>query len=121
MIDLTPVFSRIRKNPDFEKVGMILTHVGIVRAFSREGKQVKKVLVKMNKKKLEEIIAEARKKKGIVAVEVIVFEGERKVGDPLMILAVAGDFRENVIRVLETTLDQIKQEATYKEEVGVED
>ncbi len=121
MVDLTPIFSRIRKNPGFERVGMILSHVGIVRAFSRKGKQVKKVLVRIDKKRLEEIINEAREKKGIISVEVIVFEGERKIGEPLMVLVVAGDFRENVIRVLEKTLDRIKSEATYKEEVETEE
>ncbi len=100
-----------------EKAGMILFHVGIVRSFSRSGRPVKGVWVEVDKERLKEIIAEARQRPGIVAVEVEVFEGKRKVGEPLMVLAVAGDFRENVIKVLSETLDRIKAEVTHKEEL----
>jgi molybdopterin synthase catalytic subunit len=99
---------------------MVLFHVGVVRAFSRDGKPVDKVRVRVAWERLREILDWARRRPGIVAVEAEVFEGERRVGDPLMILAVAGDFRENVIAVLSETLNRIKAEVTKKEEVGAE-
>ncbi len=117
MVDLNSFFSRLKEIPEMERAGMILFHVGIVRSFSRDGRPVKGVWVKVDRERLEEIITEARQRPGIVAVEVEIFEGKRKVGEPLMVLAVAGDFRENVIKVLSETLDRIKAEVTHKEEL----
>ncbi len=117
MVDLNKFFSRLRGIPEIEKAGMILFHVGIVRSFSRDGRPVKDVWLRVDRERLEGIIAEARQRPGIVAVEVEVFEGRREVGEPLMVLAVAGDFRENVIKVLSETLDRIKAEVTHKEEL----
>ncbi len=122
MVDLNAFWERISKRPDFAQAGMVLFHVGVVRAFSRlDKKRVERVRIKADHKRLAQILTEARRKPGIVAVEVEIFEGERKVGEPLMILAVAGDFRERVIKTLAETLDRIKAEVTQKEELGAEE
>ncbi len=121
MVDLNAFWERISKRPDFAKAGMVLFHVGVVRDFSRTGKAVEKVRVRVDHERLAQILTEARKRPGIVAVEVEIFAGERRVGEPLMILAVAGDFRERVITTLAETLDRIKAEVTQKEELGAEE
>jgi molybdopterin synthase catalytic subunit len=43
-------------------------------------------------------------------------EGELKVGDDLLLIAVAGDIRENVIPVLTDTLNTVKKSVTSKTE-----
>jgi len=98
------------------KIGMILTHVGVVRATSRAGEPVKKVSVKVNASRLEEILSSAERRPGIFKVEAYVREGELAVGEVLMILMVAGDFRENVLETLKAALDAIKAEVTSKQE-----
>ena len=48
------------------------------------------------------------------------FEGLRRVGDDLMLVAVAGDIRENVFPVLVETVEQLKKLVTHKEELFVD-
>ncbi len=111
------LLEEILRRPGKENIGMILTHVGIVRGHSRAGKRVRGVRVQVNREVLAEILDEARKRPGIVAVEVKINEGELRVGDILMVLVVAGDFRENVINTLTETLNAIKARVTSKEEL----
>ena len=99
-----------------EKVGMILSHVGVVRGFSKDGKLVKKIRVEVDHQALEEVLAKARSRPGIFAVEVKINQGELSVGDLLMVLVVAGDFRSRVIETLSQTLDEIKARVTSKQE-----
>ncbi len=120
MINLNRVWKRLEQNPRFKEAGMVLFHVGIVRCFSREGKKVQGIIIDVDHKLLAEIIGEARQRPGIVAVEIEIAEGYKKVGDPLMILAVAGDFRENVIQTLSDTLNRIKAHVTRKREIFAE-
>ena len=105
---------------DKGQIGMLLTHVGVVRGTSRNGARVKGVKVRVDETRLSEILAEARKKEGIFYVEAFLREGMLSVGEVLMILAVAGDFRENVIDTLRATLDAIKAQVTTKEELPEE-
>ena len=105
---------------DKAQIGMLLTHVGVVRGTSRNGARVKGVKVRVDETRLSEILAEARKKEGIFYVEAFLREGMLSVGEVLMILAVAGDFRENVIDTLRATLDAIKAQVTTKEELPEE-
>ncbi len=102
------------------RIGMVLTHVGVVRGTSRKGTRIKRVRVKVDEARLSEILTEARKREGIFYVEAFLREGELAVGEVLMILAVAGDFRENVIKALRATLDAIKAQVTSKEELPEE-
>jgi molybdopterin synthase catalytic subunit len=97
--------------------GMLLVHNGIVKGGSREGKAVKKVTVRVNWDKLEEILEIYRKTEGISLVEAYIREGELYVGDDIMFLGVAGDVRENVINTLQAVLDRIKKEVTQKQEI----
>ncbi len=111
------LLKEVLHRPGKENIGMILTHVGVVRGHSRSGKKVKGVKIRVNQEALKEILDEARKRPGIVAVEVKINEGELRVGDIVMVLVVAGDFRENVINTLTETLNAIKARVTSKEEL----
>jgi molybdopterin synthase catalytic subunit len=105
----------IKRRPDFEKVGMILCHNGVVRATTRDGRRVKGLKVLVDHSKLEQIISEQRQKPGIVDIQVNILENQDlAVGDDIMHLIVAGDIRENVILVLKDTLDAIKTTVTQK-------
>lgn len=116
-MDIAGMMAQIRRHPDFNKAGMILVHNGVVRKTSREGLRVKGLKVAVDHERLELILAEQKKRPGIIDIRVeIEQDRDLAVGDDVMILAVAGDIRENVIAVLADTLNLIKKTVTSKTE-----
>ena len=110
----------IKKNPDFDRVGMVLCHNGVVRATSRDGRKVKGLRVAADHERLRQILAEQKQKPGILDIRVEIAEDrDLSVGDDVMLLLVAGDIRENVIAVLSETLNLIKSTVTEKTEYYV--
>ena len=115
------MLDEIKRHPDFEKVGMILIHNGVVRATTRDGRRVNGLKVAVDHAKLEQILNEQSQKPGIVDIRVNIVENKNlAVGDDIMHLIVAGDIRENVISVLTQTLDAIKKKVTKKTEYFME-
>lgn len=114
-MDLPALINQIKQHPEISKAGMVLYHNGVVRATSREGQEVTGLEVKVDRETLDEILAQAKARPGIVEVLVhIEADKPLMVGDDVMFLAVAGDIRENVIETLSHTLNRIKSEATSK-------
>jgi molybdopterin synthase catalytic subunit len=111
----------VKSHPDFHRAGMVLCHNGVVRATSRDGGPVSGLTVAVDHDRLAAVLAEARQTPGIVDIQVEIAENCRlSVGDDVMVLIVAGDIRENVIRTLETTLNAIKTTVTSKTEYFTE-
>jgi molybdopterin synthase catalytic subunit len=120
-MNIANLLDEIKRHPDFEKVGMILCHNGVVRATARDGRKVKGLKVAVDHAKLEQIIIEQSQKPGIVDIRVNIVENKNlAVGADIMHLVVAGDIRENVISVLKDTLEAIKTTVTDKTEYFVE-
>lgn len=116
-MDASKMIDAVKKHPKFGSVGMILCHNGVVRSTSRDGRKVSGLTVTVDHQKLESILEKQRKRPGIVEILAEIAEGKYlKVGDDVMLLVVAGDFRENVIATLHDTLDQIKTIVTSKTE-----
>ncbi len=113
---LDAMVKKIKAMPGADSVGMILCHNGIVRGTSRDGRKVTGVAVTADRKKLDDIVAAQKTRPGIFEILVHVNEGELKVGDDLLLIAVAGDIRENVIPVLTDTLNTVKKSVTSKTE-----
>ena len=110
----------IKRHPDYDKVGMILCHNGVVRGTSRDGRAVKGLRVAVDHQKLADIISTQKKIAGIVDIKVEIAEDrDLAIGDDVMLLLVAGDIRENVIKVLTDTLNLIKSTVTHKTEFFV--
>ena len=108
-MNIANLLDEIKRHPDFEKVGMILCHNGVVRATARDGRKVKGLKVSVDHAKLEQIIMEQSQKPGIVDIRVNIVENkDLAVGDDIMHLIVAGDIREHVISVLKDTLEYMK-------------
>ncbi|MBW2631210.1 MAG: molybdenum cofactor biosynthesis protein MoaE [Deltaproteobacteria bacterium] len=116
-MDLTNMIKRVKSHPDYKKAGMILCHNGVVRNTSRDGRPVSELFVNVDRKRLEEILYEMKKREGIIEVLAEVQEGRLFPGDDIMLVVVAGDFRENVFPVLIDTVKAIKTEVTKKTEV----
>jgi molybdopterin synthase catalytic subunit len=119
-MDLTALIDEIRALPDFSKIGMILCHVGVVRAYSRDGRRVSGLKLSVDRQALDEILVQQQGRPGIMAVRVEIQEGSLQVGDVIMHLVVAGDIRDRVIPVLEDTLNAIKKQVTKKTEFFVD-
>ena len=116
-MQISKMLDDIKKHPDFDKAGMVLCHNGVVRATTRDGRQVTGLKVAVDHAKLEQIINEQSQKPGIIDIRVDIVENQNlSVGDDIMYLVVAGDIRENVISVLKETLDAIKMQVTRKTE-----
>jgi molybdopterin synthase catalytic subunit len=117
LMDLQHLVAAIKARPDYHKVGMIACHNGVVRSTSRDGRQVEGLNIQVDKDGLERILAEQRRRPGVIEVLAHVFEGSRRVGDDVMLVAVAGDIRENVFPVLEETVEKLKKFVAHKEEL----
>ena len=115
-MELESLIERVKSHPDYPKVGMILCHNGVVRETSRDGRHVSGLTLTVDREALEAILAEQRKRPGIIDVLVEIREGSLKVGDDVMFIVVAGDLRDHVIPVLADTLNAIKKRVTSKTE-----
>ncbi len=116
-MNISNMMEAIKQHPDFNKVGMVLCHNGVVRGTSRDGRAVKGLSVSVDHPKLDLIVSEQKKRPGILDVRVEIAEDrDLTIGDDVMLLLVAGDIRENVIAVLTDTLNLIKSTVTSKTE-----
>jgi molybdopterin synthase catalytic subunit len=115
-VNVTAMVDKIKIHPDYEKVGMILCHVGIVRGTSRDGRAVSGLDLTADHEVLRAILSKQKARRGIVEILVEIAEGPLRVGDEVMALVVAGDLRDHVIPVLEDTLNAIKKDVTAKTE-----
>jgi molybdopterin synthase catalytic subunit len=116
-MDLQHLVATIKARADYHKVGMIACHNGVVRSTSRDGREVEGLNIQVDKELLERVVAEYRRRPGIIEVLAHVFQGRRRVGDDVMLVAVAGDIRENVFPVLVETVEQLKKLVAHKEEL----
>ena len=116
-MNITNLIEQVKRHPDFKRAGMVLCHNGVVRETSRAGQPVSGLRIAVDHDRLKTILAEQRRRPGIVDIQVEIVENkDLTVGDDVMGLVVAGDIRENVIAVLAETLDQIKKTVTRKTE-----
>ncbi len=119
-MDIQGVINQIKKRPDFDKVGMVLAHNGVVRGTSRDGRKVSGLKVAVDHEKLEQILDKERQTPGILDIIIEIAEDRNlAVGDDVMVLVVAGDIRDTVIDVLKRTLNAVKTTVTSKTEFFV--
>lgn len=118
-MDISKTIAELKQDPDFAaNVGMILVHNGIVRGTSRkDGARVACVEVRPDRERIAALCREYQARPGIYRVLAEAAEGRLAVGDDLLFILVAGDFRENVKPVLAELLDRIKAEAVTKQEI----
>lgn len=108
------------------KIGMYLTHNGVVRADAkakvREGKdgtpEVTGMFFSYDEKKVEAAVASAKKMTGIYYVKVWLNEGELKVGEDIMYVLIGGDIRPNVIDALQALVSEIKNNCVVEKEIN---
>ncbi len=116
MLELSDLVAKLKRETDPAKVGMIACHNGVVRGTSRAGEPAEYLDIELNARAWEAILEEMRAQPGIAAIEAHLFTGRRQIGEDVMLVAVAGDIRENVFPVLEKTVNRLKKEAVMKSE-----
>jgi molybdopterin synthase catalytic subunit len=116
-MDFTRMLDTIKKHSDYHKMGMVASHIGVVRENSLKGGQVDEIEVSFDQDAIQEIIQEAKKSPGIIEVLVETKDGLLKVGDEIMAVFVGGDTRDHVFPVLIETVDQMKKKASNKKEI----
>ena len=111
------LIEQLRAHPETARIGMIASHLGVVRGTSLDGRKVQEIDVVYDPDKVVSIINDTKNLKGIVDVLVEFHEGVLHVGEEILAVAVAGETRETVFPALIRTVDRIKAEAVRKREV----
>ena len=99
-MDLSKMIETVKKNTDPSKVGMITSHLGVVRATSRNGSEVTSLEVAYDQEALQAVVRDVKQMPGIAEVLVQTREGRLNVGEEILAVVVAGDIRENVFPAL---------------------
>jgi molybdopterin synthase catalytic subunit len=116
-MDISGILNRIRTHPDYYRMGMIASHLGIVRGMSRDNRKIRGIEVVHDKKIIDNIIHDIKDLSGIIEVLVEINDGYLDVGDEIVFVAVGGDIRDNVFPALMKTVDRIKKEASRLTEI----
>jgi molybdopterin synthase catalytic subunit len=119
-MNLNTMIEKIKAHPDYRNVGMIASHLGMVRSFSRDGSSVSGMDVEFDEGKIEDIIDDIKSKPGIVEVLIETNKGHLAVGEEFVAVVVAGDIRDNVFPALFDAVNRLKREAVTEKEHIIE-
>ncbi len=112
-------------DPSAEKIGMYLTHNGVVRktakAKVRQGDESAADIAKMefsyDEQKLNAAIEEVYKMDGIYYIRTWLNSGVLEVGDDIMYVLIGGDIRPHVVDALQALVGKIKNECVVEKEI----
>ena len=114
-----------KTDPDAGKVGMYLTHNGVVRSTARalvrqndsSVRPVTSMQFSYDKHKTAEAIEDARLMDGVYYVRVWLNEGTLQVGDDIMLVLIGADIRPHAVQALESLVKKIKTECVTETEL----
>lgn len=106
------------------KIGMYLTHNGVVRESARakiccgaeDTLPVTGMFFSYEQEKVDAVIAETYKMDGIYYIRVWLNQGELAVGDDIMYVLIGGDIRPHVVDALQYLVGRIKNECVTEKE-----
>jgi len=113
-----------KRHPDADKIGMFLTHSGVVRATSRamvrEGAHSTQPVTGMtfdyDEAKVKAAIQKTLEMPGIYVVKAWLNKGELQVGEDIMLVLIGGDIRPHVVDALEHLVGTLKNECVAEVE-----
>jgi len=113
-----------KAHPSAPKIGMYLTHNGIVRqtakAKVRNGeentKEVTGMIFSYDKEKVDAVIADTYRMEGIYYIKIWLNAGELNVGDDIMYVLIGGDIRPRVVDALQYLVSRVKNECVTETE-----
>lgn len=108
------------------KIGMYLTHNGVVRQSPRalvrlgdeSAKPVTGMVFSYDREKVDAAIAAAYEMEGIYYIRVWLNEGRLELGDDIMLVLVGGDIRPHVVDALQYLVGRIKNECVSETEIN---
>jgi len=114
-----------KRHESAPKIGMYLTHNGIVRQSAKakvrhgeaDTKPVTGMVFSYDADKVNAVIAETYKLDGIYYVKVWLNEGQLQVGDDIMYVLIGGDIRPHVVDALQYLVGRIKNECVEETEI----
>ena len=117
--------SEAKKDASAEKIGMYLTHNGVVRKSAKakvrkgeEGtKPVTGMLFSYDEEGVERAITETYELPGVYYIRVWLASGRLEVGDSIMMVLIGGDIRPHVIDGLQYLVGKIKNQCVVEEEL----
>ena len=114
-----------KAHPSAPKIGMYLTHNGIVRQTPKakvrfgaeDAGEVTGMCFDYDPDKVDAVIADAYKMEGIYYIKVWLNQGELEVGDDIMYVLIGGDIRPHVVDALQYLVGRIKTECVTETEL----
>lgn len=115
-----------KAHPSAEKIGMYLTHNGVVRATAkalvRQGDEsaapVSGMEFSYDREKAAEVVADTYRMDGIYYIKTWLNEGTLRVGDDIMYVLVGGDIRPHVVDALQYLVGRLKNECARETELN---
>ena len=115
-----------KRHESAPKIGMYLTHNGVVRQSARakvrlgaeDTKPVTGMYFAYDREKVDGVIADTYKMEGIYYIKVWLNEGELSLGDDIMYVLVGGDIRPHVVDALQYLVGRIKSECVTETEIN---
>ena len=113
-----------KRHESASKIGMYLTHNGVVRQSARakvrlgaeDTKPVTGMYFAYDREKVDGVIADTYKMEGIYYIKVWLNEGELSLGDDIMYVLIGGDIRPHVVDALQYLVGRIKSECVTETE-----
>ena len=114
-----------KSHPSAPKIGMYLTHNGIVRQTPKakvrfgaeDAGEVTGMRFDYDADKVDTVVADAYKMEGIYYIKVWLNRGELEVGDDIMYVLIGGDIRPHVVDALQYLVGRIKTECVTETEL----
>jgi molybdopterin synthase catalytic subunit len=116
-MDLAGMIQRMKQHPLYPDMGMIASHLGVVRATSLSGERVNGIEIEFDQGEIDKIANKTKEMPGVIDVLIeTATSGRLAVGDDIMAVVVGGDTREHVFPALIDAVDRIKKHGAKKRE-----
>lgn len=115
-----------KADPGAAKIGMYLTHNGVVRETAKakvrnkdvNAGPVRGMLFSYDAERVASAVEDTYKMEGIYYIKTWLNEGRLKVGDDIMYILIGGDIRPNVVSALQYLVGRIKNECVTETELN---
>lgn len=118
-------FKEAKAHESSEKIGMYLTHNGVVRKSAKakvragetDAKDVTGMWFSYEQEKVAKAVQETYEMEGIYYIKTWLNEGMLSVGDDIMYVLIGGDIRPHVVDALQFLVGKLKKECVEEKEV----
>jgi len=114
-----------KADPSAEKIGMYLTHNGVVRKSAKarvrngeEAADVQGMYFAYDEAAVQAAVADAYKMEGIYYIRTWLNSGNLNVGDDIMYVLIGGDIRPRVVAALNYLVGRIKDQCVVEREIA---